>query len=1603
MPTEKNAPTLESSLKPSATSIGNKTSGVGLSQVLTSHEGKHISDELREEVFASLVPEPPDLGGGRVDRGLREVIGEMVEHKIDKQGGDRVADVQGIVVPEPVIQGTIVSQGDPGSRLVDTNNEEPVAVNTISLPPPRIIRRNNGGSSGGSGMGNRDEGGGRSGGGGGRDREGPPNPEDEWVPESPERGRAYVEQVLNMRTTMAYDVIYGREENKSRIRRLYDGIGDFVNELVVHRHSQKAIGPHMRFPRPAADLTSEELLHPVVEFAPHDEEMERMRDHAQAFLDRYQLGDDGNAEEGQSQFFEVAPLPDPAEQRSSLTATTGRYNEATNLQTNTREWRAAHPNWRQELREDQEVLQNFFKHAKNQGLLREVDSILNSAYEQIAGSGAPPDQINRYLSEVINTAIKAGENVFVEKMIADQSLEQLEGVWEPYLNWAIRRMEIGIRGQTLPEPREGEWVFTAPGQERDGARRETYWGLGPYPKMYVITAQTEEQFTIAKESFLQMIRSGMLGRAPTANFEHVKNFIDEFSRSGGDRALKKKISKEFLEENRLELEALLYLLVGNYSKEVYNPQQAKDAAMAMAGDEGPQRWVRAFRAGKGKVAGFTHMFDYEEMMDIFNNSVGQQGELAIIAGHFLQDTIQEIAIERGMGMVLKDYDPRDENLRSGGLGAKIQAAVDLDRIRGNLKEMEVALANGNLVLPDDVRRTMQKAKVITVKRDGRIELRKGATVDMLLSDRDRARYNAYKTNLNRLGLTRSVEEFKSLYEGFDKGDYHINNYLAYKEDERLWDEDQQRPEDERSYRRKYPEFSTLPASIRQSIELGEVQVLLKDARQAILKGEIKLGPGETAKDLLSPRQREIYQEAYDEAETSFEIAFQMQNVMGEKARRGKGFVYVDRNEHIQTYFAVSDAVRCRWADGTKTTVINIDGLSTQEIDVLIPKLVINGDLRNEDIESFKKGWMIYKVSRDNKKPENFSEEWKRLYEGMSDKERDDVVDNIPTYKAENWVQWGVTQIKMKYADSPVELRRQKVKEGWRRLTKEIKTKGYSAQLWDDELENDQPKLMRYKRPLGRIDPATGEFKKFKNGEVLGYGADRQPVRLRFGDDGKPDGLPFTDGKLVVFDSADLEARQQITIEGITPDTIARRVDQASFEKEMDLIAAEVVNGKSGSVEEFKKLRHAITAEVGDTLIEEAVPTFDFAASGADFRSNYTQDSYNYYQGNDRVSAFLPHVLLGKYAIAVGLSRPEDEDILARRGMVTDPTRRRTRKLPDVQQEREVSLVASAVLESLQDRMRIRHGIYRAFLPKDANVARMRMGYRNEDWAGMDRFTFGFVELAAQQPQRFSRRFGAEIAISPLEHDSGPARWGEHGVSGGVKLLADEIGNISHQKLKGQFGLTKLFESHDKAIELYNHLAGYTDPNKRIHVYGLYRKPTDNNEKMHKYLRSAQTQNILGHPEHSIPFLYDFKECFGRLQTVVQDMEFMYSSIDNAQGGVNIEDHEVFLPSDGSFNTAIEDPKVLANNGVGRNRQTAFLDGEDGEQGFYRWLVDDDPGGGAHIYRKEGYWNMYLFNHYADTKSVKKPRSLKGRVVEQWMLGVDEDGGIVKDWLTEKMR
>lgn len=1330
------------------------------------------------------------------------------------------------------------------------------------------------------------DGGGGDGGNGGEAGVPPPPPEAEnrEIDISPEKGRWLADEIIRFRTTMTYQERYNEVNGPIYAQRLQK-CQEYVNEICRLRNDRVDFGPQKAYPRPTQPRNPNGSFVPPQFPDPPQSVQDLLQTMAQL---RKQYSLQGAEESGQEVNPNLLPLPATIETSADL--------------------------------------QVAFQHARNHSLLREVDTVLRSIYQELTITvsrerGVVTGSTEDMLELRIARTKRLAQTIFNERRQEDGDIpEQLSAIVGLYIDLAHRRIERAINGQSQVDYRDGEW--RAPSREQtDKESKNTFWETTGYIKYYRVTAQTREQFLTAKDTFFSMIRAGRLGKSPGALFEHVKNFIEAFALQG-EQQIGKTVDGDFIKETRLQLEALLYVLVGSYAGEVYDYKQRHGAMDAMAKDEGSQRWTALYRANEGRVAVFTHMFDKEMLMDIFNNPMAERGELDLVAGHFLQDRIQEKAIEKGMGIVLKDYDSREEYFSSDDLQAKIDAAAELELIKAEIERTERAINTGVL------RRLKPEETVFD-------RMYEGDELAQTRRERAKFRINAQESNLQCIGLTKNVEEFKSLFEGFENGDYHIKNYLRFAED-------QVRAKGER----QYTSLDRLPESIRKSIDLGRIQVELRRIRQYIIDNHDSVRPGlergQTALDFLSQRDRQIYEAAYVEAAGNFEIAFEMQGALGEKARRGRGYLMVEKNDNVRYFYDVADSLRLQWIDeikkeGIRDIMVYMSENFTDLISSLEPEEQALQSIGKAEFDKFfqsltlqqktalKKGWMLASIE-DGKPLDTFNQEYQDLYRSLSPKERLVYRDNIATYQAENLVQWGIFYTKMKYADKSAKFRKQKVEQIRKSLVEEVRTKGYDASLLDDE---GNP--MVFKRPLGIFD-ATGQFKKIQLGDRLGFNAAGQEILLALDQEGRIQNLQYDQaGKAIMFDKASGLGKKRVN--------------------------AHIANTSKVTL-------------VEGTLVENVKSTFEIAALSDDFRNRYIDHTYLYYQGNIKDTILTPHIEQAAWRIWKGISRPGDEDKLALQRVLADPTMRRIRKVDnDKGQKREKFLIAGAILESVQGAMRTRKATYKAYTSADGNHDRMMAGYRQEDWAGYDRFTFGYAEFAAEQTSRLARRLAAGIWMAPFEHDSGPARWGVHGIGEGIEMMADEIGKYAHQRHIGQFALTKINDVLLEAVNMYHAWVGDYDPQTGEWVFGLAEKPTDNNESQNKYVKESLEGKITAEPEKGIEFFYDLLKTFGRLKKVTKTQRHMYTDIDNSAGAVDLEDQEVILP-DGRFNTTLFSilRNVLGENGTARARQKELLEDYD------KWLLDERPGGGGDVYRRDLWWNKYLkarFKIYQGGKRYKE--------------------------------
>ncbi len=1235
---------------------------------------------------------------------------------------------------------------------------------------------------------------------------------------SPERGRWLFEEIYRLRTTMTYNERYAlRDENgELYLPRLYKEVEQHVKAVCRVRNEKDPWDRYVRAADTVDPNTKKKIKGRIIGVKGiHETPLQVEYDEAGKPLRLIKASQEGEGSETASSFKAVSK-----EERDNLT-------DPLDVLIAADENRTLNPEQRKEV---QRQLLIHFRLAHEKGLLQGADQALGSIARDL--KGIPANQTRRLIRQRIEEAEEAAILTFDIKS-TDPDVVSLYQIWNPYIRWARQRMELSLQeGQRQPEYREGE--FKLP--EGQGADKETYWEIGSYPKYYHITARTEEQFLIAKETFLRMIKDGSLGKSPQAIYEHVENFKSAFGGEGG----RQNIRKDFLTEQRQELEGQLLVFVADYASDTYNPKTFKDASTSMALDEGPARWTRLLRAGGGQVGSFTFMFDKEALMEIFTNPVGERGELKAVAQHFMQEQARQIAIERGLGILLKDYDPDEPNNPARFLSDENAQAV---------------------------------------------------------------RQNDLRANQERIGLHMSDEEFKNLYEGFEKGGDHIENFLKYGvlTKSRLKD----LPDDLKDFvrqngvQRLNPEQrQRLPKRLKDSIELGRIQLELQSIREKIRSGELKLERrDQTAVDFLNSKDRNTYNDFYASAETNFNIAFQMQGATGEKVRRGKGFFYVDKNPHFRAFSELEEkSVKIAWileelkqgqeeeeedkakGGGRKIPLVPRFSRFSKEVQDFWNSLsdeekkpslgglygIDKNKMPEEQIRSLRIGWMLNEM-KNRRRLNSFDQDDIKFYnEEVRAEEKDTHVDHIPVYLAEALTQYVVNHTKIQHANAKPEIRKVK-------------------------------------------NAKTG---KEEDVEVPG-------AQVRF----------------EVAEKARKEAIKEIVTKGW----------QAKIKLPKILFNTDPNSPKFGEV-----------TGVSDTEFEE----IDYQTAVKSIYSRYTTHTYWGYQPENSHMLLNHKIFEAAKRIRAGLSRPEDEDILATQLLIVDPTLKRLiindetaqeKEFENDERTKEVTLLQSAVEESFLSHVYIVKDLYKSFLPQTGNAGKMRTGYNWEDWGGMMRFTMGIRELAASQPTRFARRLAAGISFAPMFIDSMPAIWGAGGVLGAVSMFSDKIKDKAQQGIVSQFGITKFIDQIDGANGLYAALIGTVHEGK--HVEGWWMKPTNNNEFQHKW--GGLEDDIDTLPKTQLEFLKDLRESFGRLETVIKLMRPLYSDTRNAGGALRLEKVDIFLEN-GRFNPDIEkDSRIYMNTGTSRHLESDFYDEA------VAWILRDEPGGGGHAYPEELLWNRYI--------------------------------------------
>ncbi|MDD5415442.1 MAG: hypothetical protein PHE48_00375 [Candidatus Daviesbacteria bacterium] len=1322
---------------------------------------------------------------------------------------------------------------------------------------------------------------------GGAEDEGPIVPEPTSGPEwetSPERGRWLVEQITYMETELPYEVRWDAE-NGPKLYELCRRLTAFVEKteqkdryLQDHFDSEEE---HKVKREPG------QTLHDAIK---------------KAYEERIAKGVEKAKKQDEPEPEDFTDIEKRGEDLGSLTA---KY---LNLHLSIPE--------REQVEND---LLKYFKEAHRKGLLKGVDEVYNAIFLGFRNRTYSKQQALALLMQREPEARQAIEDALLGKAKDPEVNPPLMDLETAYILWTRGKLRKIINGEDPGSYQEGEWHI--PGEEEEGEITELYWEpYGGYPNYYTIKARTPAQFRVAKESFLQMLKNKALGYDPNELMQNLMNFKQVLVARGEELALEQankdlgsdQMTSGFVEELRQEFEGRAFLWHTFYNSEHYNKEGAKQGAMAMAMHEGPQRWVRALRSGEECGVGFhTFCFDNLAMIEFALNAQGSRGQFGdrTQVQEYIRAIIYGIQKERGMGIVLKDYDWRDVDLVSDP-ELRYKRAVRLEQLDKHLKEND-----------DDL--------------------------DSFAEDDDREFYLAQrvhpKTNQERIGIHQSAEALKALFDGFDNSDAHRNNYQEYVRNKGL-DID------------KLPE--NFPRKLRDSVKLGRIQTLMDELRQEVRTGTVVLGRKEKLIDKLVKLKRikrqdkRFYDKYYADSETSFDVAMQMQGVTHETTIRGGAVYFVGKNQYVREYLKFRQ-------DNHKE-----QKASDPDISQWSPAQRRKGFTENQH-----KGWILDEIAK-GRRLDSFPPTEQALYNSLNPADRENLTfDHIPAHLAQKAGMAVVNWIRMKYRDdSPIwqtegfkervegkdendqyrypnfraRYREAMVQKALERAVDAIYEKGFAAKFSDADYAANYLDYFdengELKSGMIELQPIALSQMKLKRPHVFGYSQNGLPIiafdensQPIFGYDksGKPVGLGESDfdatsGKLIIYDKPGGKDRKLIDLGNL--------ILHYGLEDNPKYILTERGDGTFVFVEE----------------VDLDVPT-----AADSWLALHTAHTYWAYQSNNTHTLLPDYVIDQARQIRDGKLRPEDADIFAGLLLTLDPTLCRVKEFAGEQMTLEGIVFDAAVEESLLGWVGVRNVFKERSLPNDGNKEHMGTGYYTEDLGGDFRFSLQIEALTAKMPDRWARRLKAALSVAPMHADTMAGNLGRHGVMGAVSMMDDKIHELTNQRIASQFAITKFINLMDSSTILWFALIGGTDPKTGDHHEGLLMKPTNNSEDVLK-IREKLVE-ALQKPEGEVEVFHILLENFGRVWDTLRKVRTMYSDQRNAGGALDLRKTDVFLPN-GRFNPAIALEKEK-NTGTSRHIARMFWNA------YVDWLLDKGPGGGAQAYPAEAEVYSFLRKPY----------------------------------------
>lgn len=793
------------------------------------------------------------------------------------------------------------------------------------------------------------------------------NPEDIRSPEFQERGRQLVEKIAYMETEMTYEVRWN-ETYGPTLDKYYKDLIAHVEIIETQRNSRDSLDPVVR----------DEKGKPLAV---------RGKQKTEGVASENIGGHEGGIEHRKG-LERAEKLPDRSMEELAILY--------------------ADPNTSPEqIIEIEKDIEVYYSEARRLGLLKGSDRILNDIFREYVLPGIPNiDEVidEQRLAMRIQRVTESDMRLRRGDQEAIEDVRRIRQLWSPLL-LAFRardRFESSLNGEPEPSYVEGEWRLGGP----EGKSRERYWIQIPnYPDMYQVLARTEEHFKTAKKTFLEVLRSGGLGTGHEL-LQPLQNFTKMYGSRGMEMFQQGEVSVDSVIKGRQELQGLGLAGLAEHSAETYGVKTFLEAMMALATDEGPQRFIRLARSGEGplaegQVGQFCWQLDNNPLMWLWYNSGGSRGHIGnkYSVQKYLRSEILNMIVERGMGTRLKDYDPTKPK----------DDPLDIISLDGGAELLEQQL----------------------------------------------------EINRERIGLHQPGEALQNLYEGFEKGDAHIQNYQEYVVKRKL-------------------DPAKLPARLQASVLLGRAQFRLAEKRQELRDGKLIIPAGETLLDQLGHEDKEIYEKAHEEAHANLEVALQMAVITGEKVRRGGGVFFVDRNPHVQAYRQKmkrgDGALRAKdlmeqedsgkkWSELTpgeqKRYQDQLKSLTKKEYN---KKLLIKKSKQWSNQEWL--GWILTRLRKGSYKIEKFSEEEQRLYRGegtinekgefvpnpwgtalrFNDKDREDVVDVIPEDKGMRWGQYFVTRAKVAFSNLSEAEIGMKVWDYLQLATEAFEKDGYEAKL-----------------------------------------------------------------------------------------------------------------------------------------------------------------------------------------------------------------------------------------------------------------------------------------------------------------------------------------------------------------------------------------------------------------------------------------------------------------------------------------------------------------------------------------------------------------------------